>query len=137
MADRPAPEPSPPPTPRGPRLWRASVYSYAGLRDAWRHEAAARLEVVLVVVFVPVALWLPVPVAERVILACSLLAVLAIELVNTAIERVVDRVSTDRHPLSGRAKDLGSAAVGVTSLATLIAWVAIAGPVLWTWLSGR
>ncbi len=94
------------------------------------------MEVVLIVVFVPVALLLPLPRVERLLLACSLLAVLGVELLNTAVERVVDRVSTDRHPLSGRAKDLGSAAVGVTSLAALLVWGTLAGPLAWSWLAG-
>jgi diacylglycerol kinase (ATP) len=115
------------------RLWRALFYSFAGLRDAWR-EPACRLEMVGVAVAVPVALWLPVTRVERLLLVASALAVLLVELVNTAIERTVDRIGPERHELSRRAKDLGSAAVFVATLLLAIVWLTIAGPPLYEML---
>jgi diacylglycerol kinase (ATP) len=109
------------------RLWRALIYSMAGLKDAW-HEPAARLEFICIAAAVPLALWLPVSTLERVALIVSTLLVLAIELLNTAVERTVDRIGAERHELSRRAKDLGSAAVFVATTIAVIVWIAIAGP---------
>ena len=111
------------------RLWRALIYSVAGLRDAWR-EPAARLEIVGIAAAIPLALWLPVSDLERVELIVSALFVLVVELLNTAVERTVDRIGPERHELSRRAKDLGSAAVFVATLITAIVWGTIAGPPL-------
>ena len=109
------------------RLWRALIFSIAGLADAW-HEPAARLEIVCIALAVPLALWLPVSALERVALIASVLFVLAVELLNTAVERTVDRIGAERHELSRRAKDLGSAAVLVASTIAVIVWLTIAGP---------
>ena len=95
------------------------------MKDAWRLEAAFRQEVLLLCVLLPVALLLPVSAVERVLLAGSLLLVLIVELLNSAIEAVVDRISLDRHELSGRAKDLGSAAVLFSLLLVLLTWSVI------------
>lgn len=109
------------------RLMRALQFSFAGLRDAWQ-EPACRLEIVGIVLAVPVALLLPVTRVERVLLIVSVLMVLAIELLNTAVERTVDRIGVDRNELSRRAKDLGSAAVFVATIITAIVWIAIGVP---------
>lgn len=114
-----------------PRLWRTTGHSWAGLCNAWRHERSVRLEAAALVVLLPLAAWLPVARVERLLLVCTMLAVVAVELVNTAIERVVDRISTERHPLSGQAKDIGSSAVAVTLVASGLAWAVVAGPLAW------
>ena len=104
------------------RLVRAARFSLAGLLAAWTNEAAFRQECVLVAVLLPVALWLGRTASERSILIATLLVVLIIELLNSAIEALVDRVSEEHHPLSGRAKDLGSAAVFVSLILTGAVW---------------
>lgn len=111
------------------RLWRAFFYSLAGLRDAWRHPAS-RLEIVLLVFGLPLAAWLPLTTVEKLLLAGSLVALLVVELLNTSIEAVVDRIGTERHELSRMAKDLGSAAVLVASAMAAVTWAAIALPLL-------
>jgi diacylglycerol kinase (ATP) len=110
-------------------------YSLQGLGDACRREAAFRQELALAAVLVPAALLLPFSAVERVLLIGSLLLVLIVELLNSAIEATVDRVSLDDHPMAARAKDLGSAAVMLTLALALITWAGIAGPVLFGLLS--
>jgi len=107
------------------RLWRALVYSLAGLRAAWRGEAAFRQEVILCLVLVPAAFWLGGSNLEKALLLGSLLLVLLTELLNSAIETVVDRLGEDYHPLSGRAKDLGSAAVFIALINAAVVWLLI------------
>ena len=104
------------------RIVRATRYSLAGLRSAIRGEAAFRQELMLALVLTPVAVWLGDNGVERALMIGSLLIVLIVELVNSAIETVVDRVGTELHDLSGRAKDLGSAAVFISLLAVPIVW---------------
>ncbi|MCZ7560512.1 MAG: diacylglycerol kinase [Burkholderiaceae bacterium] len=111
------------------RIWRALLYSRKGLRDAWRHEHAFRQELILVLCLAPVIVFAPVSLPERAALAASLLLVLIVELLNSAIEAVVDRVSLDEHELSGRAKDMGSAAVLFALVLAGVVWVAILFPV--------
>ena len=110
-----------------PRLMNATRYSVDGLAAAWRHETAFRQELVLCVVLLPVALLLPVPGAEKVLLIGSLLLVLIVELLNTAIEVAVDRDSVEIDPLGKRAKDYGSAAVMIALLVAGMTWVTILG----------
>ena len=93
------------------RVLNALRYSMDGLRAAYTGEDAFRQEVLLAAVLIPLALWLPVSGLGKALMIASVLLVLAVELINSAIEAVVDRVSLDRHALSKRAKDLGSAAV--------------------------
>ena len=93
------------------RVLNALRYSMDGLRAAYTGEDAFRQEVLLAAALIPLALWLPVSGLGKALMIASVLLVLAVELINSAIEAVVDRVSLDRHPLSKRAKDLGSAAV--------------------------
>jgi len=93
------------------RIVHAASYSLAGLSAAWRHESAFRQECMLAVVMLPAAWWVGRSWAEVALLVVSVMGVLVVELLNSAIEAVVDRVSVDLHPLSNRAKDIGSAAV--------------------------
>ena len=103
------------------RILRATKYSSQGLREAWKHEAAFRQEVLLLVVLMPVALWLGGTPIERAALIGSLLLVIIVELLNSAVEATIDRLGDEQHELSGRAKDFGSAAVFMSlALATLI-----------------
>lgn len=108
------------------RVWNALFYSVNGIAAAWRHESAFRQEMVLAVLLIPVALWLGQSTTDYALLLGSLLIVLITELLNSAIEAVVDRVGTGRHSLSGRAKDMGSAAVFFALLLALLIWGLIA-----------
>jgi diacylglycerol kinase (ATP) len=108
------------------RIWNATLYSLAGLRAAWQGESAFRQETLLSVVLVPTAFWLGTTVVERSLLIGSCLLVMIVELLNSAIEAVVDRIGSERHDLSGRAKDLGSAAVFLSLALVLIVWGLIA-----------
>jgi diacylglycerol kinase (ATP) len=93
-----------------------------GLRAAYKHEDAFRQEIRLAVILIPLALWLPASNIGKALMIASLLLVLIIELVNSAIEATVDRISFDKHELAKRAKDIGSAAVFVSMLNVLITW---------------
>lgn len=93
------------------RLKRATIVSLQGLKAAWKGEQAFRLEVVVAIVAIPLAFFLPVPLMLQILLAGSLFLVLIVELLNSAIEAVVDLVTEERHPLAKNAKDMGSAAV--------------------------
>jgi diacylglycerol kinase (ATP) len=108
------------------RIVNATFYSLAGLRGAWRTEAAFRQECVAVVVLIPIAGWLGQTAVQRALLVSSCLFVLIVELLNTAIESVVDRVGTDHNALSGRAKDLGSAAVFTSIALAVLVWALMA-----------
>lgn len=110
------------------RLINALGYSRAGLTDAWRHEAAFREEVALAMLAVPLALWLGNGGVERALLIGSVVLVLIVELLNSAVEAVVDRVSAERHELSKRAKDIGSAAVLMTLALAAAVWALILLP---------
>ncbi|WP_413721839.1 diacylglycerol kinase [Sodalis sp. RH23] len=112
------------------RIFNAMGYSIKGYRAAWRHEAAFRQEVVVAVVAVALACYLePEPVA-RILLIGSVWLVLIVEIVNSAIEAVVDRIGPELHPLSGRAKDLGSAAVTLAIVLALFVWITL----LWRYI---
>lgn len=93
------------------RILNAAGYSLAGFRAAYRHEHAFRQELWLATPLLALALWLPLAGRDKALLIASVLLVLVVELLNSAIEAVVDRVSLEHHPLAGRAKDIGSAAV--------------------------
>jgi diacylglycerol kinase (ATP) len=112
------------------RIWRAFFYSLEGFAAALKHEHAFRQELILFVVLLPAALWLPLAVVERVLLIGSLLLVLVVELLNSAVEAVVDRVSLENNDLSKRAKDLGSAAVFLSFVIVIITWSLIVGPAI-------
>jgi diacylglycerol kinase (ATP) len=119
------------------RLLNAWGYSLAGVRHAMQRETAIQQELVGCAVLIPAAVLLPVSVLERLLLVLSMLLVVAIEFLNSAIEAAIDRISLERHPLSGQAKDLGSAAVAVALLMSATCWVVIAGPIVVAWLSSR
>ena len=104
------------------RIWHATLYSLAGIRAAWKHEAAFRQEVLLTVILVPAAFWLGSSTVERLMLLGSCLIVLITELLNSAVEAAIDRISDDKHRLSARAKDLGSAAVFISLWLVVITW---------------
>jgi diacylglycerol kinase (ATP) len=108
------------------RIVNATFFSLAGLEAAWRNEAAFRQECVLALVLTPTAFWLGRTAVERSLLLGTVWLVLIVELLNSAVEAAVDRVGTDHHKLSGRAKDLGSAGVFVSLLLTSIVWAMIA-----------
>ncbi len=108
-----------------PRLWWATRYSLAGLQMAWRHEQAFRQELCVLVIVVPAALWLGKNGAERALLIGSWLVVIVVELINSAIESVVDRIGPEQHELAGRAKDLGSAGVFCSIALAVAVWLLI------------
>ena len=108
------------------RIVNATFYSLAGLRAAWQHEAAFRQELMLAVVLIPAGIWLGRTAVERSLLIGSCLLVLIVELLNSGIEAIVDRVGTEPHRLSGQAKDLGSAAVFMSLTLVLVVWGLIA-----------
>ncbi|MGB3740587.1 MAG: diacylglycerol kinase [Castellaniella sp.] len=110
------------------RIVRAFRYSLQGLGAAWRHEAAFRQETVLAVVLIPLGLWWGHTPLERLLLTGMVVGVLIIELLNSAIEALADAISTDHHPLLGRAKDIGSAAVLLMLLLTAATWACILIP---------
>jgi diacylglycerol kinase (ATP) len=107
------------------RVWNALHYSLAGLAAAWTHENAFRQETWLAAILIPLSFFLPVTWTGRALMIASVLLVLIVELVNSAIEAVVDRVSLDRHPLSKRAKDAGSAAVFLALLNVVVVWAGV------------
>ncbi len=112
------------------RIVQAFFNSLAGLGDAWRHESAFRQEILLAAVLVPAALAVPVTGPERALLVGSVLLVLVVELLNSSVEAAIDRISLERHSLSKRAKDLGSAAVLVTLVLLAAVWALVLLPLL-------
>lgn len=115
--------------PRRPsRILKATMWSLQGLRAAWLHESSFRLEVYLFVILAPLGWTLGANGVERALLVGSLLLVLGIELLNSAIEAVIERFGDEHHEIAGRAKDMGSAAVFVLMLNVLLVWGAILGP---------
>lgn len=121
--------PSHPPWSKNPagfaRLGGALRASIAGLRAAWRHESGFRQELACCLILVPLAVWLPVSALERLLMVAVLLGVLIVEVLNTAIEAVVDRIGLENHELSGRAKDLGSAAVLLSLVLAAMTWATV------------
>lgn len=114
---------------RGPKqLWNAFQWSMKGLRAGWRHEASFRLEACLAIVLVPLGLWLGHGGLEKLGLIIAPMLVLSAELLNSAVEAVVDKVSPEFHELAGRAKDMGSAAVFVMMVNVILTWALILGP---------
>jgi diacylglycerol kinase (ATP) len=115
--------------PRGPRrILKAATWSMQGLRAAWLHESSFRLEVYLFFILAPLGWWLAQTPVERVLLIGSMLLVLSIELLNSAIEAVIERYGAEFHELAGRAKDMGSAAVFVLMMNVVLTWGVIVGP---------
>ena len=110
------------------RLNNATRYSIQRFVHAWKGEASFRLEVLIAAILLPIALWVDVSTLERIALVGSVLLILIVELLNSAVEAAIDRVSMDHHPLSGRGKDLGSAAVLVCLGFALFTWASIFSP---------
>jgi len=110
------------------RLIRAGKSSLAGFTAAFKHEEAFRQELLFAVVLLPLGLLLGETGMEKALLAGSLLLVMIVELLNSAVEAVVDRVGLELHPLSGRAKDMGSAAVFLVIVYAIVVWLAILLP---------
>jgi diacylglycerol kinase (ATP) len=108
------------------RIIRATRFSAQGLAYAFRNEAAFRQELVLTVVMTPVAFWLGQSMIERLLLILTLLIVLIVELLNSAVEATVDRIGDDHHRLAGGAKDMGSAAVFISLVIVAATWSAVA-----------
>ena len=118
--------------PRRPaRVLKAALWSLNGLRAAWLHESSFRLEVYLLAILGPLGIARGETPVERVLLLGSCLLVLALELLNSAIEAVIERYGPEFHALSGRAKDMGSAAVFVAMLNVVMVWVLLLGPRYW------
>ena len=116
------------------RVVSAVQYSFKGFRHAVQNEAAIREELIALAVLVPVSALLPISDVEHLILVLSMMLVVLVEFINSAIESTVDRISTEHHPLSGHAKDLASAAVLIAVLMSGLCWVVIAGPLVVSWL---
>jgi diacylglycerol kinase (ATP) len=112
------------------RIVAAFGYSAAGFRTAWRNEHAFRQELLLAVPGTVIALMLPVARLEKLLLVAVLVLVLIVELLNSAIESVVDRISLESHPLSKNAKDIGSAAVFLALALATITWLVVLLPLV-------
>jgi diacylglycerol kinase (ATP) len=110
------------------RIVKALGHSLQGLAATWRTEGAFRQEVIAAAVLIPIACLVPVAPAERVLLIASVLLVMVVELLNSALEAAIDRISLERHPLSKRAKDAGSAAVLLAIAIALLTWGVLLGP---------
>lgn len=104
------------------RIIKATGYSWNGLKDTFKHESAFRQELALCVVLVPLALWLGQSGLERAVLIGALMLVLIVEVLNSGIEAAIDRFGEERHALSARAKDMGSAAVFLSLLNVVLVW---------------
>jgi diacylglycerol kinase (EC 2.7.1.107) len=105
------------------RVMDATGYSMMGLKLAWKSEAAFRQESVIAIILVVSSYFIPVTPIERMLMISSLVVVLVVELLNSAIEATVDRISEEWHPLSKQAKDIGSSAVFISIIFTLFVWV--------------
>ena len=105
------------------RLWNACFYSLAGLKAAFKHEDAFRQEVFLAAILIPTAFLLTPDNLARALMIASVLLLLIVELINSAIEATVDRISLDNHQLAKRAKDIGSASVLVAIVNLLVVWI--------------
>ena len=104
------------------RIVLAARFSAQGIASAWRHEAAFRLELIAAVLLTPAAFWLGRDAMEILMLLMSLVFILIVELLNSAIEATVDRIGAEHHELAGRAKDMGSAAVFFSLVVVAAAW---------------
>ncbi|PLC50333.1 diacylglycerol kinase [Pollutimonas subterranea] len=109
------------------RLFKALRYSAQGLAAAFKHEAAFRQELLLIVVLTPVAIWISRSVGEMLLLIGTMIFVLIIEILNSALEALADSITVEHHPMIGRAKDLGSAAVMLSIGLCILVWLCIIG----------
>ena len=108
-----------------PRLIAAATNSLRGIRDAWRHEAAFRQDLALSAFLLLLSFWLAQTLLEWLLLILPLLLLLIVEMLNSAMENIVDRISEERHILSGRAKDMGSAAVMLSLILIAVVWLSM------------
>lgn len=113
------------------RIIKATGYSIQGLKAAFKHEAAVRQESALLLAAIALVCWLDVTVLERITMLAVVVLVLIVELLNSAVEAVVDRIGVEHHELSGRAKDIGSAAVLVALTFAGFTWLYIIGSYHW------
>ena len=104
----------------------AFIYTFAGLKAGWKNELAFRGEVVVAIIMVPLGIWLGRTAVEQALLIASILLILLTELLNSALEAVVDRIGPQRHELSKRAKDMGSAAAFIAMVTAALVWIIIA-----------
>ena len=108
------------------RAFRAAVNSWNGLKYAYKEESAFRQELSLAIILIPIAVYIPCTIVEKILLVSSVFLVLIVELLNSSVEAAIDRISFDIHGLSKRAKDFGSAAVMVALLLCGFTWVLVA-----------
>ena len=107
------------------RLFNALRYSAQGFGAAFKHEAAFRQELLLIMVLTPIAVWISRSMGEMLLLVGTMLLVLIVELLNSALEALADSITVEHHPMIGRAKDLGSAAVMLSIILCVLAWLCI------------
>jgi diacylglycerol kinase (ATP) len=107
------------------RLYKAFFYSVDGLTEAFKTEPAFRIEILIAVILIPLALFLDITNVEQCLMIGSILLVIIVELINSGIEAIVDRISKEKHPLSKKAKDVGSAAVLVSALNAVVIWALV------------
>lgn len=107
------------------RVLNATLFSFHGLHWAWKYEQAIRQEIIILIIAIGVALWLHVSPVERLLMIGSWALVIVVELLNSAVEATVDRIGIEHHKLSGRAKDIGSAAVFCAILLSFATWLTI------------
>ena len=110
------------------RLWNALGYSRAGIAAAWRHEAAFREEILLAVIAIPLAFYLGKTGVDRALLVSCIILILIVEILNSAVEAVVDKASPEKHDLAKRAKDMGSAAVLFSLINAAVIWACVLWP---------
>ena len=115
------------------RIINATGYSMKGLKSAWINEAAFRQELLLILLLMPLAFWIGDSLNEILLLVCISWLVVIVEVLNSAVEAVVDRIGSEHHELSGRAKDLGSAAVFIALALNALVWGALGGRNLLGW----
>ncbi len=115
------------------RIINATGYSMKGLKSAWINEAAFRQELLLILLLMPLAFWIGDSLNEILLLVCISWVVVIVEVLNSAVEAVVDRIGSEHHELSGRAKDLGSAAVFIALALNALVWGALVGRNLLGW----
>jgi diacylglycerol kinase (ATP) len=107
------------------RVWKASIYSVQGLQAAWKHESAFRQELMIGLFLLPVSFWIANSWVEVAVLMGVCFLVLIVELLNSAVEAVVDRIGHEHHDLAGQAKDMGSAAVMLSLIMAVGTWILI------------
>ena len=109
------------------RVYKAGIYSMQGIKAAWKHEAAFRQEVILMLLLTPAASIVGAGLTQQLLLLVLAWLVVIVEILNSAVEAVVDRFGGEMHDLSGRAKDMGSAAVFITLVLNAVVWGAVIG----------